>query len=183
MQRTEKLIVVRDLPAAVAEAIDGIMATQGMTQIAAREIEEDFTPLINDPAGPVVIILSEPHDDWTACYTSLSPDDEWALSEALALALEQPTVFALIDDVRNVYAYRYFDDGVLHEEALPDDMEARLDGTALLERWARHGIPTTLIDDRAAGFGAPHLLLGYSSTRHRPTAPAAAANDSTEPPF
>ena len=40
MQRNEKLILIRELPAAIVDALDGVMAAQGLTRVALREIEE-----------------------------------------------------------------------------------------------------------------------------------------------
>ncbi len=164
MQRNEKLILIRDIPAAIVDALDGMMAVQGLLRVALREIQEDFTPLLNEAGGPIVFVLSQPQNDWTACFSSLTPDDEWQLVEALAVGLEQPTVYALFNDVANIYAYRYFENGVLHEERTPDDGEY-LNSDALIERLASHGISLDLIDDRTLNFGAEHILVGYSADR------------------
>jgi hypothetical protein len=164
VQRNEKLILIRDVPAAVVDALDAVMAAQGLMRIAVRELQEDFTPLLTEAGGPIVFVLSQPQNDWTACFSSLAPDDEWQLTEALAVGLEQPTVYALFNDVASVHAYRYFEDGVLHEERTPEDDES-LSGEALIERLKNHGIPLDLIDDRALNFGAEHILVGYSAER------------------
>ena len=176
MQRNEKLLLIRDLPAAIVDVLDGIMAAHGLLRVALREIEEDFTPLLNETGGPVVFVLSQPQNDWTACFSSLSPDDEWQLAEALAVGLEQPTMYALCNDVTNGYAYRYFENGILHEEYAPEDGTA-FSADALLERLAQHAIPLDLLDDRALNFGAEHILVGYSSER-----PAASADVATTEP-
>jgi hypothetical protein len=114
VQRNEKLILIRELPAAIIDALDGVMESQGLVRVGLREIEEDWTPLLNEVGGPIAFVLSQPQNDWTACFSSLAPDDEWQLAEALAIGLEQPTVYALCNDDTNVYAYRYFENGVLH---------------------------------------------------------------------
>jgi hypothetical protein len=162
MPRNEKLMLIRDVPSAIVDALDGVMQTQGLIRVAMREIEEDFTPLLNEAGGPLVVVLSQPRDDWTACFSSLAPDDEWALIEALAVALEQPAVYALFSAATDTYAYRYFADGVLHEEFVPDEnASGSLDEVALLDRLGAHGIPLDLIDDRVLNFGAEHIMVGY----------------------
>ncbi|HEX6291513.1 MAG TPA: hypothetical protein VFZ66_20185 [Herpetosiphonaceae bacterium] len=161
MQRNEKLMVIHDVPAAIVDALDGVMAAQGLVRVVVREIEEDFTPLLNEPGGPLIFVLSQPQNDWTACFSSLEPDAEWQLIEALSVALEQPAVYALFSDTTSVYAYRYFENGVLHEEYTPDEGE-RFSADMLLERLANHGISLDLIDDRTLNFGAEHILVGYS---------------------
>ncbi len=160
MQRNEKLLLIRDVPAAIIDALDGIMAAQGLLRIATREIAEDFTPLLTEQGGPTVVVLSQAKDDWTACFSSLTPDVEWQLAEALAVGLDQPTAYAVFSDATDTYAYRYFVDGVLHEEFLPTGGE-RLDGVTLRERLAAHAIPAELIDDRTLSFNEQHLLVGY----------------------
>lgn len=164
MQRNEKLILIRELPAAIVDALDGVMDAQGLTRVALREIEEDFTPLLNEEGGPIVFVLSQSQNDWTACFSSLPPDDEWQLAEALAIGLEQPTTYALCNDDTNIYAYRYFENGVLHQEYTPDT-NASFGADELLERLAEHHIPIDLLDDRVLTFGAQHLLVGYSGER------------------
>ncbi len=164
MQRNEKLILIHDVPAAIVDALDGMMATQGLMRVAMHEIQEDFTPLLTETGGPIVFVLSQPHNDWTACFSSLAPDDEWQLTEALAVGLEQPTVYALFNDDTSVYAYRYFENGVLHEEYSPEDGED-FDGAALTERLTNRGISLELVDDRMLNFGAEHILVGYSAER------------------
>jgi hypothetical protein len=164
VQRNEKVILIRDIPEALIDALDGVMAAQGMPRVGLREIEEDFTPLLNEAGGPIVFVLSQPHNDWTACFSSLPPDDEWQLAEALAIGLEQPTVYALCNDDANLYAYRYFENGVLHEEHAPDDSQDFAADT-LLERLAQHQISTDLLDDRMLNFGAAHILVGYGNQR------------------
>ena len=165
MDRNEKLVLIRDVPAAIVDALDGIMATQGLSRIATREIAEDFTPLLSEDGGPVVFVLSEMTDDWTACYSSLTVDDEWQLCEVLAISLEQPTAYAIFSDATATYAYRYFADSVLHEERLPDD-DTTLDSAGLVERLAAHAIPQALIDDRTLSFDQQHLLVGYAAPHH-----------------
>lgn len=163
MQRNDSMILIRDVPEAIVEALDGVMATQGRQRVMLRELEEDFTPLLAETDGPLVFVLSQPHDDWTVCFSSLLPDDEWAISEMLAMSLEQPLIYALFSDVNATYAYRVFTDGLLHEEALPgENTEAPLTAETLLDRLDTHGVPRDLVDDRISGFGQEHLLVGYS---------------------
>ncbi len=131
-----------------------------LLRIATREIAEDFTPLLTEQGGPTVVVLSQTKDDWTACFSSLMPDTEWQLAEAVAVGLEQPTVYAIFSDATETYAYRYFADGVLHEEFLPTGDE-RLDGAMLSKRLAAHAIPAALIDDRTLTFNEQHLLVAY----------------------
>lgn len=162
MNRNEKLVLIRDVPAAIIEALDGVMATQSLLRIVTREMEEDWSPLLSEAGGPTVFVLSQPSNDWTACFSSLAPTDEWQLAEALALSLEQPTIYALLSDDTNTYVYRYFADGELHEEFIPDDNEtALLDAASLLNRLEAHGVPLELLDDRTVNFGAEHVLVGY----------------------
>lgn len=161
MQRNEKVILIREIPAAIIDALDGVMEAQGLARVALREIEEDFTPLLNEAGGPLVFVLSQPQNDWTACFSSLVPDDEWQLVEALAIGLEQPTAYALCNDDTGVYAYRYFENGVLHQEYSPEDGD-HFDASALLDLLAQHEIPNELLDDRTLSFGAEHILVGYS---------------------
>lgn len=178
MQRNEKLTLIRDLPTAIIAVLDGVMATQGLRRIATRELEEDFTPLLNEPGGPLVFVLSQPRDDWTACFSSLVADDEWQLAEALASELEQPTAYVVISEDAERYAYRYFADGVLHEEFIPDDTgEERLDLETLLGKLAAHGIPLDLIDDRSAGFGSEHIMVGYRGDHSSTTSAAEVRSD------
>ena len=166
MERNDKLMLIRDVPAAIVDALDGIMATQGLSRIATREIAEDFTPLLGEAGGPLVFVLSETADDWTACYSSLDVDDEWQVAEVLAIALEQPTVYAVFSDDTGTYAYRYFADGVLHEEFLPGG-EEQIDGAALQALIDAHAIPASLLDDRTLNFDQEHLLVGYAG-HHSP---------------
>ena len=158
MSRSDKLFLVHDTPEATVEALDAIMASIGRRRVALRELDE-----LADPVRRVhEVVLSPSHNDWIACFTSLTPDQDWDLAEALAVGTEQPVAFLLIDDTQNVYAYRYFVDGVLHEETLPEEsIEQGLDADALLERAERHGIPRSLVDDRVLGFGQRHLMVAY----------------------
>ncbi len=162
MTRSDKLLLIHDTPEAIVQALDAIMLSLGRRRVALRELDEDFTPLLADPGEPQVVVLSPAHDEWTACFTSLSPDQDWDLAEALGVGTEQPVAFVLVDEMLSVYAYRYFADGVLHEELLPDEsVELGIDADALLERAARHGIPRSLVDDRVLDFGQRHLLVAY----------------------
>jgi hypothetical protein len=164
MTRSDKLLLIHDTSEAIVQALDAIMLSLGRRRVALRELDEDFTPLLADPGEPQVVVLSPAHDDWTACFTSLSPDQDWDLAEALGVGTEQPVAFVLVDEMLSVYAYRYFADGVLHEELLPEEsVELGIDADALLERAARHGIPRSLVDDRVLGFGQRHLLVAYGT--------------------
>ena len=65
------------------------------------------------------------------------------------LAIQQPLVHAVFDGTYAVYGYRYFENGELREEALPEGEDApELDEATLLERLQEHGIATDLVDDR-----------------------------------
>lgn len=174
MQRNEKLMLIRDVPAAIIDALDAVMETQGLMRVFLREIEEDWTPLLNEEGGPLVFVLSQPYDEWTAIFSSLPMDDELVVAEALAFGLEQPTLSVLLSDDTGVYGYRYFDEGVLHEEFLPDgSVERRLDFDALVERLRAHHVPLAAIDDRVLNFGAVHILVGYIAEHGVSSAPVA----------
>ncbi len=85
------------------------------------------------------------------------------MAEALARGLEQPLVYALFDDDNLVYLYRYFENGALHEEALPEAPTAQpLDEAGLFALLERHGVGPELVDDRTQGFGEEHLVVGYT---------------------
>ncbi len=164
--RDEKLMLIRDVPPAIIDALDGVLAAQGLQRVAMRELREDWTPLLSEPGGPVVFVLSQPQNDWTACFSSLDAEVEWAITEALAVGLEQPVIYALFSDTTDTYAYRYFESGVLHEEWLPDQYDSpRLTSDSLIERLVTHGVPLALIDDRTLHFGAEHVLVGYAQAR------------------
>ena len=160
MQRNEKVLLIHELPAAIVAALDGVMALQGLRRVATEALEEDFTPLLTEPEGPVVVVLSQSRDDWTACFSSLVADDESQLAETLAIESEQPLAYVAINEDAERYAYRYFVEGALHEEYLPDAAE-RLDLATLFEKLTAHGIPLELIDDRRLQFGAEHIMAGY----------------------
>lgn len=179
MQRHEKLMLIRDVPGAIIDTLDGIMATQGLIRLATRELAEDFTPLLTEEGGPAVFVLSQTKQDWTACFSSLAADDEWQLVEAIALGLEQPTAYVVFSDTTDTYAYRFFADGVLHEEQTPTS-EERIDGMGLSERLQAHGIPLELIDDRTLSFDEEHVLVGYGSERMLQAGLAAQAALETE---
>lgn len=180
MQRHEKLMLIRDVPAAIIDTLDAIMATQGLLRLATRELTEDFTPLLTEEGGPVVFVLSQTKQDWTACFSSLAADDEWQLVEAIAQGLEQPAAYAVFSDTTDTYAYRFFDNGVLHEEYTPNN-EERIDGAGLSERLAAHGIPLELIDDRTLSFDEEHVLVGYGSERMLQAGPGVNADPEAEP--
>lgn len=182
MQRNEKLTLIRELPRAIIGALDGVLAAQGLRRVATRELEEDFTPLLTEEGEPLVFVLSQPRDDWSACFSSLSADDEWQLAETLAIELEQPTAYVVISEDNEQYAYRYFADGVLHEEFVPDESaEQRLDLETLLSKLAAHSIPLELIDDRTVGFGDEHIMVGYQREHSPASAEPRGASDNAEP--
>lgn len=181
MQRNEKLTLIRDLPTSIITALDGVLAAEGLRRVATRELQEDWTPLLSEPGGPLVFVLSQPQDDWTACFSSLVADDEWQLAESLAIELEQPLAYVVISEDNERYAYRYFADGMLHEEFVPDEsIEQPLDQATLLGKLAAHGIPLELIDDRTLGFGAEHIMVGYSG-EHTLAPEAMAQADDQDP--
>lgn len=162
MSRSEKLILVQDLPEAIVDALDALLETQGYERVASRSISEDFTPLLNEAGGPLAFVLSLPRGEWVACWTSLDPDPESELAAAVAAALERPVVYLVLGGASGVNAYRYWESGNLHEEALPVDTSGPgLDEPAIMARLRQHGIAPELVDDRVAGFGDEHLLLGY----------------------
>ncbi len=163
MSRSDKVILIKDLPGAIVGALDGILAMQGFERVAVQTISEDFSPLLGEEGGPLAFVLSPPQNEWVACWTSLSPDDEAELAAAIAGGLEQPVVYTIFGGERGLNVYQYFEDGQLHEESLPEEgRDVGLDEPALLEKLAAHGIAATLVDDRAAGFGAEHLVIGYT---------------------
>ncbi len=164
MLRNEKLILIRETPEALVDALNGIMNAQGFHCVALHTVTEDWTPLLTTTEEPVVFVISQSGGEWTACFSSLAPDEEWTLSEALAASLQQPTVYALIHDAVGIYAYRYFEDGTLREEFDPaDERQASFGATELLERLASHTIPLDLIDDRVLNVSQPHLVVGYTA--------------------
>lgn len=167
MSRNESLILVKDGPTAVATALDGILGEQGLVRTATRTIAEDFAPMLYEQGGPLAFVLSEPHDDWLVCYTSLSLDVEWDVAEALAQGLEQPVICALFAANRDVFAYRYWTNGELRAEALPTTDDPPLDEKALLNELERIGVPIALVDDQTDNFANEHLVLGYQRTEHK----------------
>ena len=177
MSRSEKLILVKDVPAAIVEALDVIFGEAGFARLAAETIQEDFTPLLAEEGGPWALVMSPQRGDWVACVTSLSPEADWDLAESLARALRQPVVYALFAAEQEVYVYRYFEDGQLHEEARPGDLSGEpLDESGLLVRLEQRGIDVSLVDDRVAGFGEEHLVLGYSQPRREAGVPVVDAS-------
>lgn len=166
MKRSEKLIFIRVAPGSIVGALDEILQSQGYERAAVRAISEDFTPLLAEAGGPLAFVLSPPRDEWVACYSSLAFAAEWELAEGLAAALDRPLIYALFDAERNVYLYRYFDGGDLREEALPETRATTLDEARLIEKLGGHGISMALVDDRRAGFGEEHLVVGYIHRDH-----------------
>ena len=162
MSRSEKLILIKDLHGAIVDALDGIFAAQGFERAALQTISEDFSPLLHEGGEPLAFVLSPPRDEWVACWTSLDPDAEAEIARALASALEQPVVYALFGGEQGANVYQYYKNGELSEESLPQmPDDPRLDEAALLDKLADHGVDVTLVDDRLAGFGAEHLVIGY----------------------
>lgn len=161
MSRSEKLILVRDVPSSVVDALDAILQAWGFERVAVETISEDFSPLLAEQGGPVAFVLSPPRDEWLACFTSLSVEAEATVAEAVARALEQPVAHVLFDGSAGVVAYRYYEGGALHEEALPGTGEA-LDEAGLIEKLRAHGVDTALVDDRTTGFGDEHVVVGYT---------------------
>lgn len=162
MSRSEKLILVRELPSTIVTALDAVLEAQGYQRVAAKAISEDFTPLLHEPEGPLAFVLSPVRDEWVACFSSLEADAEADLSAALARGLGQPLIYALFDADRGLVVYRYFENGDLREESLPGGDGEQLDEAGLLAKLAAHGVDVALVDDRAAGFGAEHLVVGYT---------------------
>ena len=163
MSRSEKLILVKDLPGAIVSALDTIFEAQGFERVALQTISEDFSPLLEEVGGPIAVVLSPPHNDWIACWTSLDPDAEAQLAAAVAAGLEQPVIYAIFGGDSGINVYRYYENGDLHEEALPEASgEPGLDEPALLAKLAEHGVDAALIDDRDSGFGAEHVVVGYT---------------------
>jgi hypothetical protein len=164
MSRNETLILVKNPPSTVVDGLDLVFGAQDYRRTILRTIDEDFTPLLNEQGGPVICVLSPPENDWVACWTSLSVDDEWEIAASLAQAIQEPVLCAVLSAEQGMYVYRYWENGDLREEALaasPD--EEPLDETKLLACLERHGIPATLIDDRVDGVGREHIVLGYQS--------------------
>jgi hypothetical protein len=163
MSRSEKLILVRAEPADCIAALDAILASRGYQRAATQSISEDFSPLLHETGDPLAFVFSATVEDWSACFTSLAFAAEWEVAEELAAALRQPLVHAVFDGTLAVYGYRYFEDGALREEALPEGEDApELDEARLLERLQGHGLALELVDDRATGFGREHLVVGYA---------------------
>ena len=163
MSRSEKLILIRDLHSAIVSALDDIFAAQGFERVALETISEDFSPLLHEAGEPLAFVLSPPRDEWVACWTSLDPDAEAEIARALAAGLEQPVVYVLFGGEQRANVYQYYESGDLSEESLPrtpDD--PRLDEPALLDKLAGRGVDVALVDDRRAGFGTEHLVIGYT---------------------
>jgi hypothetical protein len=163
MSRSEKLILIKDLHGAIVDALDGLFEAQGFERAALQTISEDFSPLLQEGGEPLAFVLSPPRDEWVACWTSLDPDAEAQIARALAAGLEQPVVYALFGGEQGVNVYQYYENGNLYEESLPQmPDDTRLDETALLDKLAGHGVDVALVDDRLAGFGSEHLVIGYT---------------------
>ncbi len=162
MSRSEKLILVRDLPQSIVAALDQILASQGLARVAAESISEDFSPLLHEEGGPLAFVLSAPRGDWVACFSSLDPEAESRLAEHLSAGLDQPVIYALLDGVAGAYLYRRWQSGQLHEEIV-SDTGVELDEPRLLQRLEEQGLDSALIDDRIVGFGGEHLVVGYTA--------------------
>lgn len=163
MSRSEKLILIRAEPADCIAALDAILAGRGYWRAATRTLSEDFAPLLHETGDPLAFVFSTTVAEWCACFTSLAFAAEWEVAEELAAALQLPLVHAVFDGTYAVYGYRYFENGELREEALPEGEDApELDEATLLERLQEHGIALELVDDRTTGFGREHLVVGYA---------------------
>ena len=178
MNRSEKLILVRGEPSDLVVALDAILAARGYRRAATRTISEDFSPLLNEAGEPLAFVFSAPSGEWCAGFTSLSFATEWEVAEELAVASRLPLVHAVFDAAYGVYGYRYFEDGELREEALPEGEDApELDEDTLMQRLHEHGIATGLIDDRAIGFGHEHVVIAYVTSRQDEIAPEVISDD------
>lgn len=180
MSRSEKLILVRAEPVDCIAALEAVLAGRGYRRAAIRTISEDFAPLLHEPGDPLAFVFSRTVEEWCACFTSLAFAAEWEVAEELAAAIQQPLVHAVFDSTYAVYGYRYFENGELREEALPEGEDAPdLDEATLLEHLQGHGIALELVDDLAAGFGHEHLVVGYARDQQEAT-PAQAPSQEEE---
>lgn len=162
MSRSEKLLLVRELPSTIVSTLDVILQDQGYMRLGIEALHEDFSPLLVEEGGPIVFVLSAPQAEWVACFSSLAPDAEWEIAETLASAIECPVVYTIFAPERDTYIYRYWDQGDLHEEIIHmPGGEQVLDESGLLAQLATHGIDAALVDDRIASFGVEHLVVGY----------------------
>lgn len=162
MSRNETLILVKNPQSTVIDGLDMLMAARDYERTILRTIDEDFTPMLTEQGGPVVFVLSQPEDDWIACWTSLPVDGEWEIAQMLAVATEEPVAAVVFNADPAMHIYRFWDNGDLREEAtadMPDNED--LTETSLLAHLARHGIAESLIDDRVDGYGREHIALGY----------------------
>ena len=162
MDMNELLLLIRETPATVAMALDELMTSQGYVAVAARDLRQDFTPLLVTDDGGVAFVLSQPREDWIACFTSLDASDLWAVAEDLARALAQPLFLVLLAPAQGIVAYRYFIEGNLRAELEPEPGQPpALDQAGLIELLAGHGVPVELLYDRVAHFGQEHLGIAY----------------------
>ena len=161
MSRSEKLILVRELPSTIINVLDDVLAAQGYERVVVQAISEDFTPLLNEPEGPLAFVLYPVRDEWVACFSSLGADAEADVAAALARGVAQPLIYAVFDADHGIAVYRYWENGDLRAEALPGSDGEQLDEAGLLAKLTAHGVDVTLVDDRAAGFGDEHLVVGY----------------------
>lgn len=159
MSRNESVILIKAMPGAVTAVLDEMLASQGLVRAATRAIRADFTPLLNEPGEPLAFVLSEPQAEWLACWTSLGLDAEWDVAERLARGLQQPVLCAIFAANRGMFAYRYWENGDLRAEALPN--ASSVNEAGLLAELRGRGVPLALIDDLDNGWAREHLVLGY----------------------
>ncbi len=162
MSRNETLILVKNPQSTVVDGLDMIFEARGYRRTILRTIDQDFSPMLGEEGGPLIFVLSQPQDDWIACWTSLPLEGEWEIAESLAQALDEPVACVVLSADPALHIYRYWDQGDLREEAtadMPDNEQ--LNETTLLAHLARHGITEALIDDRVDGYGREHIVAGY----------------------
>jgi hypothetical protein len=163
MNLNELLLLIRETPATVAIALDELMASRGYVAVAARDLHQDFTPLLVTDDGGVAFVLSQPREDWIACFTSLDATDLWEIVEDLARAISQPLFLILVAQAHDIVAYRYFFEGNLRAELEPGPGQPpALDQAGLVELLASHGVPAELLYDRVEHFGEEHLGIAYA---------------------
>jgi hypothetical protein len=163
MNLNELLLLIHETPATVAVALDELMAAHGYVAVAARDLHQDFTPLLVTDDGGIAFVLSQPREDWIACFTSLDATDLWAIVEELARVLAQPILLVLIAADQDIVAYRFFEEGRLRAELEPEPGAApALDQAGLIELVKRHGVPVELLYDRVEYFGQEHLGIAYA---------------------
>ena len=134
------MFLIHEQPEAIVSALDTVLGAQGYQRLAAETIHEDFSPLLANRADRWRSVIA-PARRCTACFTSLALDPEWDLADTRA-GLEVPVVYALFDGERDIYLYRYFEDGDLREEALSEALAPRSTSPACWQscraRYRRH---------------------------------------------